>query len=180
MIQDLNDEGFKNFFITPITIVQETHLSPELALSPVEFTHFIHELRANLDSLDGAWVEINMFSENYAQAVAMMMPNMWEKFEPDRDGLVWRDESARHSRTDFFVWYYPSSLTGTRELIVNTKGDVIVPKSMAYGNISRNQILGNLICNRGGDLLELLPDTPAFEFYRHELVNEVNTLKEYF
>lgn len=179
MIQDLNDQGFKNFFITPITLVDETYPPPELALSPVEFTHFICELRANLDSLDDAWVEINIFSENYAQAVAMMMPDMWQEFEPDRDGLVWHDDPARHSRTDFFVWYYPTSLTGTRELIVNTKGDIIVPKSMAYGKVAPDQILGNLRHAGGYDLLEQLPDTPAFRFYRHELENELNTLKEY-
>ena len=180
MIRDLNAQGFKNFFVTPITIVGGTHLAPELALSAVELTQFIHELSSNLESLDDAWVEINMFSENYAQAVAMMIPDMWQGFEPDRDGLVWRDASARHSGTDFFVWYYPTSLTGTRELIVNTKGDVIVPKSMGYGNVARDQILGNLRHTRGYDLLEQLPDTPAFGFYRHELANELNTLKEYF
>ena len=178
MIRDLNDEGFKNFFVTPITIVGGTHLAPELALSAVELTQFIHELRSNLDSLDDAWVELNMFSENYAQAVAMMIPDMWEGFKPDRDGLVWRDEP--HSGTDFFVWYYPTSLTGTRELIVNTKGDVIVPKSMAYGKVARDQILGNLLHTSGSDLLGQLPDTSVFEFYRHELANELNTLKEYF
>ena len=179
MIRDLNAEGFKNFFIIPITLVQGTHLSPELALSAVELTQFIHELRSNLGSLDDAWVEISMFSANYAQAVAMMIPDMWQEFEPERDGLVWRDEPT-HSGTDFFVWYYPTSLTGTRELIVNTKGDVIVPKSMAYGKVAQDQILGNLLHTRGCDLLEQVPDTPAFGFYRCELDNELNTLKEYF
>ena len=120
-----------------------------------------------------------MFPVNYAQAVAMMIPDMWQGFEPDREGLVWRDESARHSGTDFFVWYYPTSLTGTRELIVNTKGDVVVPKSMAYGKVAQDPILGNLLHTSGCNLLKQLPGTPVFGFYRHELENELNTLKEY-
>ena len=179
MIRDLNALGFKNFNITPITMVNGVHLSPELKLSPSDFSQFILELMESIELLNDAWVEINMFSENYAQAVAMMIPEIWHGFEPDRDGLVWRNSHVC-GETDFFIWYHPSSLTGTRELIVNTKGDIIAPKAMAYGKVAPRHILGNLLQTRGCSLLEKLPDTPVFSFYRCELENELNTLKEFF
>ena len=180
MIRELNDKGFKNFFIVPITVVENERHMQDLQLSETEFVEFMEELRASVGSLDDAWVEVNMFAPIYAQAVARLMPDVWKGFQSGRDGLVWHEETHGTSNTEFFVWYYPTSLTGTRELIINTTGDVIMPKSMARGQISPEHIVGNLLHEPAKTMLDRLPLSPKFGFYLNELENEMMLLKEYF
>lgn len=180
MIHELNDQGFKNFFIVPITVVESERNMQNLQLSASEFAEFLDELRSSLDALDDAWVEVNMFSADYAQAVAQLAPDIWGGFKPERDGLVWKGRSGEQSNTDLYMWYYPISLTGTRELIVNTNGDLIVPKSMAKGRVSGEHVIGSLIHDSVKTLAEGLPWAPQFRFYTDELDSEINLLKEYF
>lgn len=179
MIRDLNAEGFRNFFVTPVTLVPDTHLSPELELSPEEIAGIIEELRQCMDSLDEAWLEFTMFSERYASAVANFAPEVWAGLQPEREGLSWRS-AASQGASELWVRYYPASLTGTRELIINTKGDVITPKSMAYGKVPQPRIFGNLMRTKANDLWRRLPELSAFGYYEAELKAELNSLREYF
>lgn len=179
MIRELNARGFKNFFITPVTIVGGARPSLDLQLSAEELAGFIHRLRKAVDLLDDAWVEINLFSGSYAESVARLVPEIWQRFSSDRDGLVWREKKTAQPDTELFIRYYPISLTGTRELIVNTNGDVIVPKSMAQGRIAQHDVIGNLIRNRAQEIVERLPVSPAFDFYWNEFMLEKDLLKEY-
>ena len=179
MIRELNERGFKNFFITPVTIVDGTRPSFGLQLSDEELAVFVDRLRTALDLFDDAWVEINLFSATYAENIARLMPEIWRRFSPDRDGLVWREENAAQSETELFIRYNPVSLTGTRELIVNTNGDVIVPKSMAQGKVAQHDVVGNLLRNHAQKIVEGLPLSPAFDFYWQEFMCEKSLLKEY-
>jgi MoaA/NifB/PqqE/SkfB family radical SAM enzyme len=179
MIQELNDRGFRNFFVVPITVVDSERNMQDLRLSAAEFVAFMEELRAAVDTLDDAWVEVNMFAPEYAQAVARLMPDIWKGFKPGREGLVWYEDAAGSSHTDLFVWYYPTSLTGVRELIINTRGDVIMPKSMARGRVSSEHILGNLLREPARAMLDRLPLSPQFGFYLNEFQNEMMLLEEY-
>lgn len=180
MIRELNSLGFKNFFITPVTVVDGLRPSRDLQLSDKEFAGFIEEVRLALSLLDDAWVEINIFSASYAQAIARLSPEIWGGFSPERDGLAWHESMAGEAGTEFFVRYYPSSLTGTRELIVNTNGDVIVPKSMARGLVTQDQVLGNLLRDDAREIVERLPVSQNFGFYLQELRYETELLRRYF
>ncbi len=179
MIRDLNAQGFKNFFITPVTVVDGVRPSVDLQLSAEEFAHFVKQIRVALNLLDDAWVEINLFPAVYAQNLAMLMPEIWRGLRADRDGLVWRDDVAEQSGTTFFIRYYPISLTGTRELIVNTNGDVIVPKAMASGRIADVHVVGSLTKCGAREVVKGLPGAKAFEFYKREFVLEQDLLKEF-
>lgn len=180
MIRELNSLGFKNFFITPVTVVDGLRPSPDLQLSDKEFASFIEEVRLALSLLNDAWVELNVFSASYAQAIARLSPEIWRGFSPERDGLAWHESTVGVAGTEFFVRYYPISLTGTRELIVNTNGDVIVPKSMAQGLVTQDQVLGNLLRDDAREIVERLPVSQNFEFYLQELRYETELLRRYF
>ena len=182
MIRELNAQGFKNFFITPVTIVDGVLPSPDLRLSAEAFAEFVAELRAVLPLLDDAWVEVMLFSAQYAEYVARRIPDVWAEFAHDRDGLSWRQASAGAAIagvTELYIRYLPSSLTGTRELIINTNGDVILPKSMARGQIADEHVVGNLLQRESRQIVECLPDSDEFDFYWREFLHEQALLKEY-
>lgn len=179
MMRDLNAQGFKNFFIIPVTIVPGVKPDSDLQLSPQELATFVEQLRVASDLLDDAWVEVNLFSAVYAQSIARLLPDVWRGFKADRDGLVWHGDTSEKSNTEFFIRYYPTSLTGTRELIVNTNGDVIVPKSMAWGRIADEHIVSNLIRCGAREIVEGFTSAKSFAFYERELITERDLLKEY-
>ena len=182
MIRELNAEGFKNFFITPVTIVEGLRPASSLRVSAESLVEFVAELREVLPTLDHAWVEFTLFSAEYAENMARLAPDFWRKLAFDRDALSWSElsgdvEAQRGSQ--LAVRYYPSSLTGVRELIVNTNGDVIVPKSMAAGRIARHDVAGNLLRQDVRQVVAGLTQTEAFGFYWKELQQERKLLRGY-
>lgn len=182
MIADLNAEGFKNFFITPVTVVEGVRPSPDLRLAAETFADFIGELRGLCGLLDDAWVEINMFAAEYAQYLAMKVPDVWSQLEFERDGLSWHEVHTNpnlRKATDLWINYYPSSLTGTREFILNTNGDVIVPKSMAAGQIASEHVLGNVVKESPLRIVNDVPGSSGFRFYVEEFIQERLKLGRY-
>ncbi len=110
------------------------------------------------------------------------MPEIWAAFAFERDGLSWHEthtNSNCQTATDLWINYYPSSLTGTREFIVNTNGDVIVPKSMAAGKIAAEHVLGNVLKQSPLGIVKALPGSREFDFYVEELLLERKKLKRY-
>jgi MoaA/NifB/PqqE/SkfB family radical SAM enzyme len=180
MIRQVNALGFKNFFVIPITLGDGVGPAPELRLSREQLAAFIAELRRMVPDLDDAWVELLLFSADYAADLASTLPDLWEARKAGRDELFWDMNEiygARNAVNPMFIRYYPLSLTGVRELIVNTNGDVIVPKSMAYGKVPQEAVLGNLLRNSSDDLLASIPELKGFEFYRAELRKEAELLR---
>lgn len=182
MIRDLNAEGFKNFFITPVTVVEGIRPAADLRVSAESFAEFVRELREVLPLLDDAWVEFTIFSAEYAECIARLAPEIWTSFAPDRDGLSWGESWQDHGLrrgSELHVRYYPSSLTGTRELIVNTNGDVIVPKAMAAGKVIGEHVLGNLLQEDVRAVVAATPESSRFNFYGQEFLHEQELLRRY-
>ncbi len=180
MIREVNTLGFKNFFITPITLAGETGPSPELRLSREQLAWFVRELQATVPDLDDAWVEMLLFSADYALDFASAFRDLWAAGEDGRDEIAWdlgRLVNGAGSANALFIRYYPLSLTGIRELIVNTDGNVIVPKAMASGRVADEAVLGSLVRESAIDLLNAIPDRRAFEYYRSELALEALLLR---
>lgn len=180
MIRQVNALGFKNFFVVPITLGDGVGPAPELRLSRVQLAAFITELRHMVPDLDDAWVELLLFSADYAADLASALPDLWEAHETGRDELFWdmgEIYGAGNAVSPLFIRYYPLSLTGVRELIVNTNGDVIVPKSMAYGKVPQKAVLGNLLHESAGDLLASFPERRGFASYQAELRKEAALLR---
>jgi MoaA/NifB/PqqE/SkfB family radical SAM enzyme len=183
MIRELNAEGFKNFFITPVTVVDGVRPTSDLVVSAESFAAFVGELREVLPLLDDAWVELTLYAAVYAEYVAKHCPELWAQLVMDRDGLSWGESSGKadtaNNTSELYLRYYPSSLTGTRELIVNTNGDVIVPKAMAAGRVADKHVLGNLLQEEVSQLVRVLPESVKFEFYRQEFLQEQSLLRRY-
>ena len=180
MIREVNALGFKNFFITPITLGDGVGPAPDLRLSREQFHWFVEELERTVVDLDDAWVELLLFSADYARDLAEELPGLWRTGEMARDEMYWdlgKFSGMDASANALFIRYYPLSLTGIRELIINTKGEVIVPKAMAYGKVPPEMVLGNLLSETPRQLLDSIPDRRAFEFYRAELRREVALLR---
>ena len=182
MLQELNQVGFRSFFITPVTIIDGVRPSPSLRPTQGEFAEFLEELRAAMPLLYDAWVEVTVFSATYAAGIARLNPNIWRNFERDRDGLTWSERSRCRFASvtnDLVIRYYPSSLSGTKSLIINTNGDVIVPKAVATGRISNDHVVGNLLQQAARDIVAGVTSSKAFAFYQQEFLNEKQLLKEY-
>lgn len=180
MIRQVNALGFKNFFVVPITLGDGVGPSPELRLSREQLAIFIAELRDMVRDLDDAWVELLLFSADYAADLASAQPSLWTAHQAGRDELFWDMSEiygSGNAVSPLFIRYYPSSLTGVRELIVNTNGDVIVPKSMAYGKVPQEAVFGNLLYEAPGDLLSSFSERRGFAFYRAELRKEAALLR---
>jgi len=182
MIRELNAEGFRNFFITPVTIVEGVRPAPQLRVEGESLVEFIRELREALPSMDEAWVELTFYSTEYAKNVAMLAPELWRQFSLDRDGFVWAEPAEGGEAvggSQLFVRYYPISLTGVRELIVNTNGDVIMPKSVGLGQVDRKAVAGNLLQQDVRQIVAELPRSNAFAFYWKEFQHEQDLLRRY-
>ncbi len=149
MIRRLNGEGFKNFFVTPIIIVDGVRPDLGLRVEPASFACFLKELQEALSGFNDCWIEVNMYGVEYFEALCSHAPEIVSAMVSQRDSLSWHLSEAcsvGEITNDLFVNYYPFSLTGVRELIVNTNGDVVLPKAMSYGKIPEDLIVGNLLC----------------------------------
>jgi len=180
MIREVNALGFKNFFVVPITLVDGVGPGSELRLSREQLAAFISELKRLVADLEDAWVELLLFSSDYAADLASALPDLWDAYAAGRDELFWDMSEiygVGNAVNPLFIRYYPLSLTGIRELIVNTNGDVIVPKSMVHGKLPQEAVLGNLLRSSSDHLLANLPDLQGFEFYRAELRKEAALLR---
>lgn len=179
MIREMNALGFKNFFVTPVTLAGGAGPSPDLRLSREQFAWFLGELRATAAGLDDGWVELLLFSADYVVDFLAAAGDCGAAWKDGGSEVVWAmsmNATGRES-TPFLVRYFPFSLTGIREMIINTNGDVIVPKAMVHGTVPQDMVLGNLLREEPRDIVLGSPERPAFAFYRNELQTESSVLK---
>lgn len=169
MIKEINAQGFKNFFVAPVTIVKHQRPDTGLMLQGTAFIDFIRELEGAMADLDDAWVELNIFGIEYVPFIFEYYPDLWENLLPEREHLAWR-RSFRGN--ELIINYYPSSLTGVREFIVNTNGDAIFPKVMAKGKIPEREVIGSLLNKSALEIVKQLPNSGQFEFYYNEFLDE--------
>jgi len=142
MIKLLNKDGFTNFFISPLTIVKGYRPDPNLMLSAEDFTSFINTSIKEGNNLIDAYVAIDIYEANYAQAIQLLQPDIFNNFLFSGEHLEYTFKTGDN---EIYVNFYPSSLTGLRECIVNSDGCIIPPKVMAMGEIPDNLIFGNIL-----------------------------------
>ncbi len=138
------------------------------------FTDFIHELEEAVETLDDAWIELNMFGIEYVSYIIKHYPDLWRRLQPEHDHLSWKLTSRS---SELMINYYPSSLTGIREFIVNTNGEVIFPKVMAKGKIPDRDIAGSLLEQTARAIASQIPESAGFEFYYREFLYEQHNLE---
>ena len=168
MIELLNREGFKNFFITPISIMEGYRPDPRLKVSDEEFVRFIENLMTKAKYLSDTWVELGIYETGYAHAIERLAPNLFCQFIMDYDHL---EVVKNYDDNEVHICYYPSSLTGVREFIINSDGTVIPPRVMAMGRIPNDLSFGNIM-EATEETLRNLCDKDGFFFYHSELMEE--------
>jgi len=164
MIREVNSFGFKNFFITPVTVCNGYRPDRSLVVSGAEFSDFIQELEAAVPQLDDSWVELTVFDVEYMASIGTGYLNFWNDFLPQYDCLA---KTMRHGDNDFRIHYYPSSLSGVTECIVNSDGNVILPKVMAKDEMGQKDIKGSLLDSDAIDIIKNFPDSEQFR--QHDL-----------
>ena len=65
MINLMNKSGFKNFFISPVTILKGYGPSPALALNRDEICSFITDIFGSIQNFNDTWVELVIFDAHY-------------------------------------------------------------------------------------------------------------------
>jgi len=173
MIRMLNREGLQNFFVTPVTFSEGVRPDPSLSPSDAELVAFLDELEDAFGGLDDAYVEVGLFDLERLAAIRALRRDRLEAFAPASDHLAFHRTAADD---EFWIRYFPASLTGLRELIVNSDGTVIAPKAMAHGTIPVRRTFGNLTQRPPLDIWRGVADSPAFQGYVRELQAERRVL----
>lgn len=175
MVLQLNaSHGIKNFFITPVSIVPGIRPNQDLAPISQKFLWFLKEILEKIALLKDSWVEVEVFDLRYFKNICIENAAMLSFFKPRFDHMSLRSCIGDNL---FGVNYYPESLTGVRELIVNTNGFVIPPMVMASGNIKPEYLFCNLVAARqwkGGFMPHCSP--AALNFFSMKLIHEYDAL----
>jgi MoaA/NifB/PqqE/SkfB family radical SAM enzyme len=170
MIKFLNSKGFKNFFITPVTVLNGYRPDSSLQPQKEKFVSFLDDLLKGTNGLSDTWLEVDIYEAIYASAIKQLRPNLFSELIMKGEHL----ELVREYRSnEIHICYYPSSLTGVREFIVNSDGNIIPPKVMAMGKIPEGLIFDNILQFKlDGTLSEVLLNRKAFSFYFLEFLQE--------
>ena len=69
MIRHLNAQGFKNFFITPVSIMKGYRPDQGLQPKKEDFIYWLDELLETVKGLTDSWVEVDIYDALYAAAI---------------------------------------------------------------------------------------------------------------
>lgn len=175
MIAFLNGEGFKNFFITPVSVLKGYRPDPNLQPQKEDFVNFLNELLSAASGFSDTWLEVDIYDSLYASAIKQFSPEIFSAFIPENEHL---ELVKRYGNNEVHICYYPSSLTGVREFIVNSNGDIIPPKAMAMGKIPREFIMGNILnLYNGRNIFNQLFSEKSSIMFTKEFMEEKQLLK---
>jgi len=141
MIRFLNKQGFKNVFITPVTLLEGFRPSAQLIPDADSFMAFIKMLVSTTAELTDSWIELDIFDGLYVQSIKEKDKELFRNFSANFDHL---EIKKQFRDNEFHICYYPSSLTGVREITINSDGKIIPPKVMAMGKIPEDHIFGDI------------------------------------
>jgi len=174
MIELLNNMGLKNFFITPVTVVEGYRPNPGLAPEMKNFIHFVDAMISRSKDYYDTWIELDIYEIQYVGAIKKLRPGLFAGFVPVDQHL---ESIKKNGNNEIHIAYYPSSLTGLRELVINSDGAVTVPKAMAMGKIQKECIFGN-VSNPAKlpEILSTFVNRQAFSFFANDILQEKNLL----
>ena len=179
MIRSVRSCGFRNFFVTPVTVVNGKHPDPGLRLNGHAFSAAIDNLESVSQDIQQACLEVNIFGAEYLGELWQCAPRRVAAFKPSDGALTMQSHAPSDDSTTFRVNFFPGSLAGTREFIVNTNGDFVLPKAVSFGNVPREMVVGNLLTSPAKKLLDNLSHSAAFEGYVDDLGREQELLRPY-
>lgn len=170
MMDYLNTKGFKNFFVTPVSILSGYRPDKNLQPTDLEFIRFLDELIGATTILSDSWVEVDIYDAQFSGAIKRLRPEIFKEFKCENDHL---EMVQKLDGNEIHVCYFPSSLIGTREFIVNSDGTIIPPKVMAMGKIPSNLIMGNVLhLDDAKHFFGKLTEHEVFSIFARELIEE--------
>lgn len=174
MIVQMNRLGVKNFTVSPVAVVPGVRPDPALALSPAALRAFIETLPDLLSKLDGANVEVALYRAEHFAAVVAGMDDALDRFELAEDHLLRRGAAGEN---EYCIRYFPTSLAGVVDLIVNADGAVTAPLSVAWGRIPPECTFGNVICEDTETIWGRIAGSRGQRWYAAELLRERECLR---
>ena len=174
MMNSLNMEGFKNFFVAPVSILSGYRPDKNLQPTEEEFVRFLDELMGTTRSLSDSWVEVDIYDALFSGAIRHLRAEIFKEFKTEKDHL---EMVQKLDGNEIHVCYFPSSLIGAREFIVNSDGTIIPPKVMAMGKIPSNMIMGNVLAlDKEKRFFDQLTEHEVFSVFTRELIEERDLL----
>lgn len=177
MIRELRMLGYHNFFIIPLVLGDGVRPNRRHMLDGLELASFLDELRAFVNDVGDVWVELNLYMPEYLvgllSGAGAELPG---KFLATDSHL--RSTMISTDRSHLSVGYYPVSLTGARELVINGDGDLLVPRAISKEFLGDSEMFGNLLRDDPIDAVRALPDGAKFAFYEREIRRELELLSE--
>ncbi len=168
LIEFMNQQGFKNFFISPISTFKDYGPSEKLRVTGIDLVKFIRNLYSFLDKFKDTWVEFNIFDAEYMKDIKVFYPELWHNFYTKQRHLSYR---MYRDDNEFYVNYYPLSLNGIREFIINSNGDVILPQAVRKQRIQNEDIISNLLLKSTSEAITELRRF-KLDFYINALIME--------
>ena len=169
MIVQMNRLGVKNFIISPVIIVPGLRPDPALALSSESLRVFVEELPHLVEQLEDAYVEVVLHRAEHLAAVVAGTDEALERFESAENHLVRMNAVGE---TELCIRYFPTSLAGVLEWVVNADGGVLAPLSMAHGSIPPDRVFGNVLVEDAGTMWERIAGPHGRQQYGSELFHE--------
>lgn len=183
MIKSLSNRGLPNYFITPVAFLEGVRPDASLRVGGGMLCKFLDHVVAALPFLDDVWIELVFSEAGHLSSILEAHPEWLKLLVSDRDTLLFDlsvDGATAGTRNQLLLRYSPLSMTGTREFIVNTNGDVVVPKSIGYGKIPESLVVGNLTLQSPAAVYQSLVAGKGFEFYTDEFSKESELLRPFF
>lgn len=168
LIEFMNQQGFKNFFISPVSTFKDYDPSEKLRISGSDLAGFVKNLYASLYKFQDTWIEFNIFDVEYFRDIKASYPELWHGFKMEQKHL---SDKISHAENEFYINYYPLSLNGIRELIVNSNGNVLLPQVIRKGQISDEDVVGNLLSKSASEAITELRRF-KLDFYINALIME--------
>jgi sulfatase maturation enzyme AslB (radical SAM superfamily) len=170
MIIELNQKGLKNFFMSPVVVVKDLRPQSELEITNRALSDFLSNILDLSEKLDDAWLEISVYEP---KDLAALIP----KIHKLPEGPLYKEyfvEWIKPGPNEVHVVYYPASLAGVAEIIVNSDGAIILPRVVAYGKIPSRYNLGSITELSGDSAIDQFQayQDNAIDFYYERLMSE--------
>ena len=168
LIEFMNQNGFKNFFISPISTFKDCGPSEKLRVTGVDIAKFIRNLYSSLDKFKDTWIEFNIFDVEYMKDIKVFYPELWHSLYTKQKHLsygMYRDDN------ELYVNYHPLSLNGIREFIINSNGDVILPQAVRKQRIQDEDIISSILSKNASETINELRKF-KLDFYINALIVE--------
>lgn len=168
LIEFMNQNGFKNFFISPISTFKDCGPSEKLRVTGIDLVKFIRNLYSSLDKFKDTWVEFNIFDAEYMKDIKVFYPELWHNLDTKQKHLSY---GMHQGDNELYVNYHPLSLNGIREFIINSNGDVILPQAVRKQRIQDEDIINSLLSENASETINKLRRF-KLDFYINALIVE--------